>query len=54
MTISELARSAIEAHIGAGPGPRRHVGPAGAGPSGRTDLSERIAEIIAAEAGQSR
>ena len=48
-TISELTRSAIEAHIGGG-GPRRRLDAAAAGHSGRTDISERIEEIIAAEA----
>ena len=51
-TISEITRDAIEAHIGIGP--RRHLGAAAAGHSGRTDISERIEEIIAAEATQSR
>jgi predicted transcriptional regulator len=51
-TISELTRSAIEAHIGTGP--RRDLDAAAAGHSGRTDISERIEEIIAAEAGRSR
>jgi predicted transcriptional regulator len=50
-TISELTRTAIEAHIGVGP--RRRLGAAAAGHSGRTDVSERIEEIIAAEIGQS-
>jgi predicted transcriptional regulator len=51
-TISELTRDAIEAHIGAGP--RRRLDAAAAGRSGRSDISERIEEIIAAEADQSR
>jgi predicted transcriptional regulator len=51
-TISELTRNAIEAHIGAGP--RRHLDAAATGHSGRTDISERIEEIIAAETHQSR
>ena len=51
-TISELTRTAIEAHIGAGP--RRRLGAAAAGHSGRTDVSERIEEIITAEVGRSR
>lgn len=52
ITISELTRSAIEAHIGAGP--RRRLNAAAAGHSGRTDISERIEEIIATEISQSR
>jgi predicted transcriptional regulator len=50
-TISELTRNAIEAHIGAGT--RRRLDAAAAGGSGRSDISERIEEIIAAEANQS-
>ena len=46
MTISELTREAIEAHLGA----RRKLRAAGAGRSGRDDISERIEEILAAEA----
>ncbi|MXV90787.1 MAG: ribbon-helix-helix protein, CopG family [Acidimicrobiia bacterium] len=45
MTISELTREAIERHVG---GPRR-LRAAGAGRSGRDDVSERIEEILAAE-----
>ncbi len=52
MTISELTRTAIEAQIGVGS--RRRLGAAAAGHSGRTEVSERIEEIIAAEVGQSR
>lgn len=51
VTLSELTRSAIEEHIGAGP--RRKLGAAAAGRSGRTDISERIEEIIASEVGRS-
>lgn len=46
ITISELTREAIEHHLGAGP---RRLGAAGAGRSGRDDVSERIEEILAAE-----
>jgi predicted transcriptional regulator len=42
MTISELSREAIEAHLGA----RRRLRAAGAGHSGRDDVSERIEEIL--------
>jgi hypothetical protein len=45
MTISELTRAAIEAHLGAG----RRLLAAGAGRSGRDDVSERIEEILRAE-----
>lgn len=46
MTISELSREAIETHLG---GRRRRLQAAGAGHSGRDDISERIEEILAAE-----
>jgi hypothetical protein len=45
LTISELTREAIEAHLGA----RRRLIAAGAGRSGRDDISERIEEILRAE-----
>ena len=45
MTISELTREAIEVHLGG-----RRLLPAGAGRSGRADVSERIEEILRAEA----
>lgn len=51
VTISELTRAAIEAQIGAGP--RRRLGAAGSGHSGRSDISERIEEIIGSEVGGS-
>jgi hypothetical protein len=48
MTIAELTREAIEAHLG---GRRRQrLLAAGAGRSGRSDVSERIEEILRAEA----
>jgi predicted transcriptional regulator len=53
ITISEITREAIEAHLGARPG-RRRLRAAGAGASGRSDVSERIEEILAAEFGSSR
>lgn len=58
ITISEITREAIEAHLG-GPqggagGGRRRLRAAGAGASGRTDISERVEEILAAEFGSSR
>ena len=49
VTISELTREAIESH----PGPRRRLGAAAAGRSGRSDVSERIEEILAGEAASS-
>jgi catechol 2,3-dioxygenase-like lactoylglutathione lyase family enzyme len=51
-TIAEITRTALEEHIGAGP--RRRLVAAAAGRSGRTEISEQIEEIIAAETGQSR
>ena len=47
MTLSELTRLAIEEHLG---GRQRKLGAAAAGRSGRDDISERIEEILAAEA----
>lgn len=49
ITISELTREAIEIHLA----PRRKLGAAGAGRSGRSDISERIEEILASEVSQS-
>jgi predicted transcriptional regulator len=46
-TISQLTREAIEAHLGVGS--RRPLLAAGAGRSGRADVSERIEEILRAE-----
>lgn len=46
LTISEVAREAIERHVGA---PPRRLRAAGAGRSGRDDISECIEEILAAE-----
>ncbi|MGH2833863.1 MAG: ribbon-helix-helix protein, CopG family [Solirubrobacteraceae bacterium] len=53
VTISELTRAALEAHLQSG-GPRRRLHAAGAGRSGRSDISEQIEQIIATELGQSR
>jgi predicted transcriptional regulator len=47
-TVSELTREAIENLLGAQPGRRRLLA-AGAGASGRDDISERIEEILADE-----
>ncbi|MDF1594616.1 MAG: ribbon-helix-helix domain-containing protein [Acidimicrobiia bacterium] len=46
ITVSNLTREAIEHHLGSRP---RHLRAAGAGRSGREDISERIEEILAAE-----
>ncbi len=53
VTVSELTREAIETFLGA-PRGRRRLLAAGAGGSGRDDISERIEEIIAAEVEPSR
>lgn len=45
VTVSELTREAIAAHLG----PRRRLAAAGVGRSGRADISERIEEILASE-----
>ena len=47
-TISDISRQALEAYFG-GPSTRRRLGAAGAGHSGRSDVSERIEEILAAD-----
>jgi predicted transcriptional regulator len=52
-TVSELTREAIEAHLG-GSGGRRRLLAASAGRSGRSDISERIEEILAEEVPGSR
>jgi predicted transcriptional regulator len=51
-TVSELTREAIEALLAAPRGKRRLLA-AAAGASGRSDISERIAEILATEVGSS-
>lgn len=53
ITVSELTREAIETLLAAPRGQRRLLA-AGAGASGRTDISERIEEILASEVGSSR
>jgi len=45
-TVSDLVREALEAHVG---GRRRVLRAAGAGRSGRSDVSTRIEEILRAE-----
>jgi predicted DNA-binding protein len=47
-TISEISREAIVQHLG---GPGRRLLAAGAGRSGRSDVSERIEELLRAELG---
>jgi Arc/MetJ-type ribon-helix-helix transcriptional regulator len=49
ITISELTREAIEAHLGGTSTGRRRLLAAGAGRSGQADVSERIEEILRAE-----
>jgi len=53
VTVSELTREAIETLLVAPQGRRRFLA-AGAGASGRSDISERIEEILAGEVGSSR
>jgi len=48
VTISQISREALEAYFGQ-PRGRRTLGAAGAGRSGRTDISQRVEEILAAE-----
>lgn len=48
VTISEVSREALEAYL-AVPRGRRRLGAARVGRSGRSDISERIEEILAAE-----
>ena len=48
MTVSQLTREAIETLLDAPQGRRRLMG-AGAGASGRADISERIEELLASE-----
>jgi predicted transcriptional regulator len=50
MTLSDLTREAIETHLARG-GKRRLLA-AGAGRSGRRDVSERIEEILREEWGR--
>ena len=51
MTVSELTREAIASHLGHGEG-RRRFGAAAAGHSGRSDISDRIEEILRSEAAE--
>lgn len=54
VTMSELTREAIGTLLVAPPQGRRRFLAAGAGASGRSDISERIEEILASEVGSSR
>ena len=47
VTLSQITREAIAAHLGAGP--VRHLRAAGAGNSGRGDISRRIEEFLELE-----
>lgn len=49
VTISQVSREALEAYL-LGASGRRRLGAAKAGRSGRSDVSERIEEILATEA----
>jgi hypothetical protein len=51
VAISEITQEALEAYFGQS-GARRRLQAAGAGRSGRADISERIEEILAAEVGR--
>ncbi len=53
MPIADVTRDALEAHLGSNK-TRRKLGAAGAGRSGRSDVSERIEEILRAEQQPSR
>lgn len=48
VTISEINREALQAYLIGSPG-RRRLGAAAAGRSGRSDVSERIEQILAEE-----
>lgn len=50
ITISELTREALEAHLGGPNRPPRHLRAAGAFSSGRSDIGRRIEEILDSEA----
>jgi predicted transcriptional regulator len=52
VTIAEVTRTALEAHLDVRR--RRKLGAKAAGRSGRSDISERIEDIIRAETGGSR
>ncbi len=52
-TIAEITREAIEAHLNQRGG-RRRLRAAGAGASGRSDISEQIEALLTLEFGSSR
>jgi len=52
VTIADVTRAALEEHLDAGR--RRRLGAKAAGRSGRSDISERIEEIIRSETNRSR
>jgi Ribbon-helix-helix protein, copG family len=52
VTIAQITRTALEAHLGTGR--RRRLGGAAAGRSGASDISERVEEIISSEIASSR
>jgi predicted transcriptional regulator len=52
VTIADVTRSALEAYLGAGS--RRRLRAAATGASGRSDVSERVEEILRAETAASR
>jgi predicted transcriptional regulator len=52
VTIAHVTRTALEEHLGVER--RRHLRAKAAGRSGRSDISERIEEILSAETGRSR
>jgi hypothetical protein len=52
VTIADITRAALEEHLGVGT--RRRLGARAAGRSGRSDISDRIEEIIASETAPSR
>lgn len=49
LTISDITREALEAHLG---GRRRVLRAIGAGNSGQSDIAERMEEILAQELGR--
>jgi hypothetical protein len=51
VTIAQVTRTALEAHLGGG---RRRLGAAASGHSGHSDISERVEEIIRSETTPSR
>jgi predicted transcriptional regulator len=52
VTIAQITRTALEAHLGTGG--RRRLQGAAAGRSGASDVSERVEEIISSEIASSR